>query len=213
MDSVAVPEWEGSSRVELLALLASQARVVQAQARRTAELQRQLSRNSGNSSMPPPTDDLPGRRLPVDKPARGSSGKRRRGKQPGAPGAFLAWRQVPDETISHSPAGRCGCGRDLAGAADAGVVASHQVHDIPQVAATVTQHDLHRVRYGLRYGACGTAPERGARRITRTRTTRTKTRQTAYLVMSLPAADAQPVDLGTWAEQEWHIEDRIMYVT
>jgi hypothetical protein len=35
-------------------------------------------------------------------------------------------------------------------------------------------------------------------RITRTRTIKAKTtRETAYLVMSLPAVDAQPVDLGT----------------
>src|SRR5690606_27947155 len=54
---------------------------------------------------------------------------------------------------------------------------------------------------------------RQAVRITRTRTVKAKTsRQTAYLVMSLPAADAQPADLGTWARQEWHIENRVHYV-
>jgi predicted transposase YbfD/YdcC len=54
---------------------------------------------------------------------------------------------------------------------------------------------------------------RQAVRITRTRTIKAKTtRQTAYLVTSLPAADAQPAELGTWARQEWHIENRVHYV-
>lgn len=47
-------------------------------------------------------------------------------------------------------------------------------------------------------------------RITRTRTTGGKTsRETAYLVTSLPAADAQPADLQKWARAEWLIENQI----
>jgi hypothetical protein len=164
MDNCVVPEWESLSREELLAHVASQERaiaaqqqaiselqaLVEAQERRIAELERRLSRNSGNSSMPPSTDDLPGRSGPQDKPAGGGQAgrKRRRGKQPGAPGAHLAWRERPDDTIGHYPIGKCGCGNDLAGAIELGVAASHQVHDIPLVSATVTQHDLHRVRCG-----------------------------------------------------------------
>jgi hypothetical protein len=34
------------------------------------------------------------------------------------------------------------------------------------------------------------------------------TRETAYLTVSLPAEQAQPADLGTWARSEWHIENR-----
>jgi predicted transposase YbfD/YdcC len=50
-------------------------------------------------------------------------------------------------------------------------------------------------------------------RITRTRTIKGKTtRETAYLVVSLPAEHAQPVDLGTWARREWHIENRVHYI-
>ncbi|WP_198141536.1 transposase [Micromonospora sp. ATCC 39149] len=30
--------------------------------------------------------------------------------------------------------------------------------------------------------------------------------------MSLPAEQAQPTDLGTWARSEWHIENRLHYV-
>jgi transposase len=111
---------------------------------RVAELERRGSRNSGNSSMPPSTDDQPGKPVPPRR-ARRESG-RRRGKQPGAPGAGLAWRENPDQRVEHYPAGACGCGRALEQAEDLGVDRSHQVHDVPLVTVTVTQHDLHRVR-------------------------------------------------------------------
>ena len=32
------------------------------------------------------------------------------------------------------------------------------------------------------------------------------TRETAYMTMSLPAEQAQPPELGTWARSEWHID-------
>jgi transposase len=62
------------------------------------ELRRRLGRNSGNSSMAPSADDLPGRLSPPTKPRRGKGG-RKPGKQPGAPGAHLAWSERPDETV------------------------------------------------------------------------------------------------------------------
>lgn len=50
-------------------------------------------------------------------------------------------------------------------------------------------------------------------RITRTRTIAGKrTRETAYLVASLPAVHAQPADLQEWARREWHIENRLHWV-
>jgi predicted transposase YbfD/YdcC len=50
-------------------------------------------------------------------------------------------------------------------------------------------------------------------RITRTRIINGKTtRETAYLIVTLPAAAAQPVDLHTWARLEWHIENRLHWV-
>ena len=108
------------------------------------DLRRRLGRNSGNSSMAPSADDLPGRTLPPAKPKRGGGG-RRPGKQPGAPGSHLAWSESPDDTVPHFPRGACGCGADLAAAADLGVAASHQVVDVPLETAKVTQHDLHEV--------------------------------------------------------------------
>src|SRR5258706_16186640 len=103
-------------------------------------LRRRLGRNRGNSSMAPSADDLPGRTPPPAKPKRGKGG-RRPGKQPGAPGSHLAWSASPDETVPHFPAGACGCGADLAAAADLGVATSHQIVDIPLETARVTQHD------------------------------------------------------------------------
>jgi transposase len=143
------------------AVIAGQARVLEEQAdaigelragvaalaAEVAELRRQLGRNSGNSSMAPSADDLPGRTPPAPKPKRGRGG-RRPGGQPGAPGSHLAWSVSPDKRVPHFPAGACACGADLAAAADLGVAASHQVIDIPLETATVTQHDLHQVACG-----------------------------------------------------------------
>ena len=108
------------------------------------DLRRRLGRNSGNSSMAPSADDLPGRTPPPAKPKRGSGG-RKPGGQPGAPGSHLAWSGSPEDMVAHFPAGPCACGADLAAAADLGVAASHQIIDIPLQTATVTQHDLHEV--------------------------------------------------------------------
>jgi predicted transposase YbfD/YdcC len=50
-------------------------------------------------------------------------------------------------------------------------------------------------------------------RITRTRTVNGRTtRETAYLVVSLPAEHAQPDQLQDWARREWHIENRLHWI-
>ena len=79
------------------------------------------------------------------------------GKQPGAPGAYLAWREVPDRTQDLFPQGGCACGADLAAAADLGVRYSHQVMDVPQARAQTTQYDRHEVAC-----ACGRRHVAGA---------------------------------------------------
>jgi transposase len=150
-----VPDPEELSREELVTLVRDQAhelgrlRAENAELRaRLDRLERLLSRNSGNSSMPPSTDDLPGRTPPADKPIGGGAVKRKRGKQPGAPGAHLAWREDPDDTVPHIPKGTCGCGADLTDGVDLGVARSHQQHEVPAMSATCTQHDLYAVRCG-----------------------------------------------------------------
>jgi transposase len=62
----------------------------------------------------------------------------------------MAWAE-PDEVIDHRPAGACGCGADLASAADLGVARSFQQLEVPLITARRVQHDLHQARC-----CCGT---------------------------------------------------------
>jgi hypothetical protein len=119
-------------------------------AAKLARLEHLLSRNSGNSSMPPSTDDEPGKTPPAAKRRRGGP-KRPKGKQPGALGANLSWVQRPDDQQDRFPQGHCECGQDLGEATDLGVVDRYQQHEIPQVSVKITQYDQHQVRCG-----CGT---------------------------------------------------------
>jgi hypothetical protein len=138
-----------AARDEQIAELLAQVEVLH---ERVAGLERAGSRNSGNSSMPPGSDDLPGRRAPRKQrraQERAEGKKRNRGKQPGAPGAAMRWED-PDRTEDHYPDGACGCGRDLADAADLGVARSCQQEEIPAAPAERVQHDLHEARC-----ACG----------------------------------------------------------
>ena len=127
-----------------------------------ARLERLISRNSGNSSMPPSGDDQPGKTPPKQKPGRGA-GKRKPGKQPGAPGAYLAWNDHPDRIENLFPEGNCACGTDLKSAADLGVVSSHQVNDLPEeVRAETVQYDRHEVECSCgRVHVAGAPPQAG----------------------------------------------------
>ena len=111
---------------------------------RLARLERLVSRNSGNSSMAPSGDDQPGKKPPRPKPHDG--GKRKPGKQRGAPGAHLEWNENPDDTVPCFPEGTCGCGASLDDARDLGVKYSHQVTDLPEAKAETTQYDRHEVQ-------------------------------------------------------------------
>jgi transposase len=114
---------------------------------------RAASGNSGNSSMPPSADDLPGRRPPARRERRAAERaekNRKPGKQPGSPGAAMRWRKA-DKVTGHFPRGDCECGADLAGAADLGVARSYQQEDVPEPQPSRRyQHDLHKARC-----ACG----------------------------------------------------------
>jgi hypothetical protein len=113
-------------------------------AAKVAKLEHLLSRNSGNSSMPPSSDDGPGRTPPQGKGR--ATPKRAKGKQRGAPGTNLSWSDAPDDHKRRFPQGTCGCGADLAAATDLGVVDAFQQIEIPTVRAAVTQYDQHAVR-------------------------------------------------------------------
>ena len=145
------------------AVIADLRALVERQAEQIARLERIISRNSGNSSMPPSTDDQPGKKPPKPKPA--GARKRRPGKQPGAAGAFLAWNDHPDQARDLFPEGSCGCcGADLALARDLGVRYSHQVTDLPGARARTTQYDEHEVECacGCRHLAAAPAEAGGA---------------------------------------------------
>jgi transposase len=143
------------------ALIREQAQRIAALEAVVADLREQLaaavragSRNSGNSSMPPSSDDLPGRKPPRKQrraAERAEGKKRKRGKQSGSPGAAMRWED-PDRTEGHYPQGACECGRDLADAADLGVARSYQQEEIPARPAERVQHDLHQAKC-----ACGRA--------------------------------------------------------
>lgn len=154
---------EALSRDELIAVVRDQAARLADQAveleRLRAELEqikRLISRNSGNSSMPPSTDDLPGRVGKKGKPAgdrRSGGQKRGRGKQPGAPGSHLPWLDEVDvRVVDERPRGSCACGTDLAVAVDEGVDSACQVTDVPLVTASTVEYRMRRVRCG-----CGRA--------------------------------------------------------
>lgn len=127
-----------------------------------AKLEHLLSRNSSNSSSPPSKDDDPGRTPPPAKSKRGGGPKRKKGKQPGAPGANLAWTDAPGDHKDRFPEGVCECGTDLGGACDLGVVDRYQQHEIPQVSVKVTQYDQHAARCGCGRVHTAARPE-GAR--------------------------------------------------
>ena len=153
------------SREQLLVFIGEQAKQIAALralneqlATKLAGVERLLSRNSGNSSMPPSRDDDPGRTPPPARKHRGGP-KRPRGKQPGAPGANLAWVARPDDQQDRFPQGRCECGHDLAEAIDLGVVDRYQQHEIPQGSVKVTQYDQHAVRCGCGTVHTATRPE------------------------------------------------------
>ena len=115
---------------------------------RVARLERAVSRNSGNSSMPPSGDDTPGRKPPRKQrraAERDAAKNRRRGKQPGAPGTAMTWT-CPDVTRDWFPEGACECGAALDGAADLGVARSYQQKEVPGPAAVTIQHDLHETQ-------------------------------------------------------------------
>lgn len=85
-------------------------------ARKIAALEKRLSKNSENSSLPP-SSDLFGRKK--DKPENANRAARRAlgrkpGKQPGADGKHLAHVDDPDEVRLHTPPACSDCGADLA---------------------------------------------------------------------------------------------------
>ena len=111
---------------------------------RISDLERQLKKNSSNSSKPPSADDL---RARAEKNAEAvkravksrSTGKKRKpGKQRGAKGHHLA-RVEPDHVVHHVPTNCNGCGAGLGGA-PVTATETRQVLDFPERTYEATDH-------------------------------------------------------------------------
>jgi len=134
------------ANARLVAANAEQASLIATLNARVAELERRLGKDSSNSSRPPSSDGL-GKPPAPRRQRRG--GGRAPGKQPGAPGAYLAQVPEPDQVVVHPPERCGGCGGDLTLAPVMGVEA-RQVFDLPQVRLWVCEHRAER-----RACACG----------------------------------------------------------
>ncbi|WP_439382372.1 IS66 family transposase [Amycolatopsis lexingtonensis] len=106
-----------------------------------AQLRGRLGMNSGNSSMSPLSDRFS---KPAPRSLRGMTG-RKRGKQPGVPGASLSLVDDSDQVVDHVPSSCSGCGTGMRRRDEVGV-ARRQVVDLPEVRPSVTEHRLHRLR-------------------------------------------------------------------
>jgi len=114
---------------------------------RVAELERRLGKDSSNSSKPPSSDGLGKPARAQRRNAERAAGRRKPGKQPGAPGAHLAPVAEPDQVVEHVPERCGGCGEELAGAVVVGVEA-RQVFDLPVLRLGVVEHLAQRRRCG-----------------------------------------------------------------
>jgi transposase len=113
---------------------------------RVERLERELAKNSRNSSRPPSSDPPAAKK---GKPARpkGRSGKPQ-GAQPGheGKGRELLPSWAVDEVIEHWPVG-CECGHVFLEAerVAVGVPVRHQVEELPQISTIVIEHQCQRV--------------------------------------------------------------------
>jgi transposase len=110
-----------------------------------AELERRLSRNSRNSSLPP-SQDSPSAPPRPKQPASG----RKRGGQLGHEGNHrpLLPAERVDEIVEHWPKRCPACAHVFAEweRVDAAARARHQVAELPPIAVRVTEHRVHRLR-------------------------------------------------------------------
>jgi transposase len=120
-------------------------RQIEALTARVEKLERELAKDSRNSSAPPSSD--PPKAAPARR-SKGSSG-RGQGAQPGheGRGRELLPMAAVDEVVEHWPK-RCGCGHVFAedGRVAVGAPARHQVEELPRLAVRVIEHRCMRVR-------------------------------------------------------------------
>lgn len=110
---------------------------------RVEKLERELAKNSRNSSQPPSADP------PGSVPRRGKDPSgRKQGAQAGheGKGRDLLPMSAVDEVVVHWPS-RCGCGHEFGEGelVAVGEPVRHQVEELPRLAVTVTEHQCPRV--------------------------------------------------------------------
>jgi len=130
--------------------------LVQEQAARIADLERQLGQNSSNSSKPP-SSDPPGAKKP--KPKRKKGRKRKPGGQPGHKGHTRDL--LPVEEVDHvddrRPPACAECGLKLRGTDPEPL--RHQVTEVPPVKPHVTEYRLHQLQCSCGCWTRGELPE------------------------------------------------------
>jgi transposase len=166
-----VPAEEGPPSQEVLAALVASLRQELADAlgaleetrgqltqarERIAELEARLRQTPRNSSEPPSSEGL-------DKPPpRPRSLRKKTGRKPGGQdgheGTTLAQVARPDREVRHEPGWCRRCGAGLAGRPVTGVE-RRQVFDLPEVAVTVTEHQLIERECGCGQRTKGAAPQ------------------------------------------------------
>ena len=137
--------------LRLRAIVDAQAALIAELRSRLEELQAQLAKDSGNSSLPPSRDRTDRRARRAAEAAerratRKALGKAARapGKQKGAPGSTIS-RREPDHIVVHAPDTCSGCGASLSEAPVVGS-ATRQVLDIPEPHLEATDHVVVRKR-------------------------------------------------------------------
>ena len=103
--------------------------------KRVQYLEKQLARNSRNSSKPPSSD---GFKKPAPKSLR-KKGKRKSGGQPGHMGHTLKMVETPDHVVMHEIINCTVCGRSLQNQLPDDIE-KRQVYDLPPVKPVVTEH-------------------------------------------------------------------------
>ena len=116
------------------------------QAKRIADLERQLAlrqQNSTTTSKPPSSDGLAGRQRMRGRRAKS---RRRRGGQPGHPGHHreLVPEERVDAIVDLVPETCRRCARRLHARHDVGDPRRHQVTELPAIAAHITEYRCHR---------------------------------------------------------------------
>ena len=148
------------ARELVLALLEQVERIPELQNRvvelagRIEELERQINRNSGNSSMPPSSDPpMTRQERRAEARRRAKESLRRQGGQPGHEGRSreMAPPERVDEIFEHLPVS-CDCGHAFDGSEERlGKPLAHQVWELPPIAPLIAEHRRHR----LLCPACG----------------------------------------------------------